>query len=183
MEEFDRRFHQPVPALRTAPLGSFEPPRTPAGPGADTAWASVAAGVLVVVVLFLGASWLVGRARTTARVRCPGGAATSAAPTTGTGAEPHDAAAQAARRLQGRGAATAGQRRVELGLGALQHRHEIYQGVLTDGMAKEFRDDHRPPVRFGNSIAVRVTQNGKDIGSPHCQRHVCTIAFGLPIAG
>ena len=42
VEEFDRRFHQPVPALRTAPLGAFEPPRDAGragrrGPGAAPA--------------------------------------------------------------------------------------------------------------------------------------------------
>src|SRR4051812_22403875 len=62
VEEFDRRFHQPVPALRTAPLGSFEPPRDAGRSGRGSpAWASVAVGLLVVVVIFLGASWLVGR--------------------------------------------------------------------------------------------------------------------------
>jgi hypothetical protein len=55
--------------------------------------------------------------------------------------------------------------------------------VLTDGTAKEFRDHTKLSVRFGNSVAVKVVQNGKDLGSPQCQRHVCTVAFGLPSAG
>jgi len=60
---------------------------------------------------------------------------------------------------------------------------EIYQGVLTDGMAREFRDDTKLSVRFGNSDAVRVTQNGRNLGTPQCQRQVCTVAFGTTSAG
>ena len=59
---------------------------------------------------------------------------------------------------------------------------EIYQGVITDGTAKEFRDDTRLSVRFGNSAAVRVIQNGRNMGSPPCGRHACTIAFDVPSA-
>ena len=33
-----------------------------------------------------------------------------------------------------------------------------------DGQAREFRDARQLSVRFGNSPAVRVTQNGKDVG-------------------
>ena len=50
-------------------------------------------------------------------------------------------------------------------------------------MAKEFRDARQLSVRFGNSVAVAGHANGKDLGSPQCQRHVCTVAFGLPAAG
>jgi hypothetical protein len=60
---------------------------------------------------------------------------------------------------------------------------EIFQGVLTDGMVKEFRDALRLSVRFGNSFAVRVTQNGRDTGAPQCPRGVCTVAFGTPSDG
>jgi cytoskeleton protein RodZ len=185
VEEFDRRFHQPVPALRTAPLGSFEPPRDAGRAGRQAPpWAPVAAGVLVVVVLFLGASWIIGRSQhdgSTSDV--PVVAATSAAPTTS--APPPSPTMPSPRpptykgvvlRLQ----ASGGQSWVSV---RSSSGTEIYQGVLTDGMAKEFRDDTKLSVRFGNSIAVRVTQNGKDLGSPQCQRHVCTIAFGLPNAG
>jgi cytoskeletal protein RodZ len=183
VEEFDRRFHQPVPALRTAPLGSFEPPRDAGRSGRQSPpWASVAAGVLVVVVLFLGASWIVGRGRDDGASGSPLAAATTPAATTSPAPSPTKARPRppvdkgVVLRLQASGGASWVSVRSSTGT-------EIYQGVLTDGMAKEFRDDTRLSVRFGNSVAVRVTQNGKDLGSPQCQRHVCTVAFGLPSAG
>ena len=183
VEEFDRRFHQPVPALRTAPLGSFEPPRDAGRSGRQSPpWASVAAGVLVVVVLFLGASWIVGRSHDGGASGAPLAAATSPAATTSPAPSPTTASPRppvyrgVVLRLQASGGASWVSVRSSTGT-------EIYQGVLTDGMAKEFRDDTKLSVRFGNSVAVRVTQNGRDLGSPQCQRHVCTVAFGLPSAG
>jgi cytoskeleton protein RodZ len=186
VEEFDRRFHQPVPALRTAPLGSFEPPRDAGRSGRQSPpWASVAAGVLVVVVLFLGVSWVVGRSGQDhgASGTTPLAAATTPALTTSppppspTTARPRAPVYKGVvLRLQASGGASWVSVRSSAGT-------EIYQGVLTDGMAREFRDDTKLSVRFGNSVAVRVTQNGKDLGSPQCQRHVCTVAFGLPSAG
>lgn len=184
VEEFDRRFHQPVPALRTAPLGSFEPPRDAGRAGRQAPpWAPVAAGVLVVVVLFLGASWIVGRGHDDGTSGAPLAAATTPAATTSPAPRPTPTRTSSqpvykgvVLRLQASGGASWVSVRSSTGT-------EIYQGVLTDGMAKEFRDDTKLSVRFGNSIAVRVTQNGKDLGSPQCQRHVCTIAFGLPNAG
>lgn len=184
VEEFDRRFHQPVPALRTAPLGSFEPPRDAGRSGRQSPpWASVAAGVLVVVVLFLGASWIVGRSHDRGASGAPLAAATSPAATTSPAPQPSPTRASpppvyrgVVLRLQASGGASWVSVRSSTGT-------EIYQGVLTDGMAKEFRDDTKLSVRFGNSVAVRVTQNGRDLGSPQCQRHVCTVAFGLPSAG
>jgi hypothetical protein len=61
--------------------------------------------------------------------------------------------------------------------------NQLYQGILTNGTAKEFRDAKQLSVRFGNSPAVRVTQNGKDVGAPRCDRQVCTVAFGSTTAG
>ena len=178
VEEFDRRFHQPVPALRTAPLGSFEPPRDAGRSGRQSPpWASVAAGVLVVVVLFLGASWIIGARRGR---RAPAAAATSPAATTSPA--PSRPRPARGRRSTGAGAAAAGQRRGELGVGAPSTGTEIYQACSPTGW-QEFRDDTKLSVRFGNSVAVRVTQNGRDLGSPQCQRHVCTVAFGLPSDG
>jgi hypothetical protein len=185
VEEFDRRFHQPVPALRTSPLGSFEPPRDAGRSGRRSPpWASVAAGVLVVVLLFLGASWLVGRGNDHGAAGAPLAAATVPAPTTTAAPKPSPTTPRpkppvykgVVLKLQ----ASGGQSWVSVRSSA---GTEIYQGVLTDGTAREFRDDTRLSVRFGNSIAVRVTQNGKDIGAPRCGRHVCTVAFGMPSAG
>jgi cytoskeleton protein RodZ len=185
VEEFDRRFHQPVPALRTAPIGSFEPPRDAGRSGRQSPpWASVAAGVLVVVVLFLGASWIVGRGQDDGASRAPLAAATTPAVTTSAAPRPSPTKARprppAYRGVVLRLQASGGQSWVSVRSSA---GTEIYQGVLTDGMAKEFRDDTRLSVRFGNSDAVRVVQNGKDLGPPQCERQVCTVAFGIRSAG
>jgi cytoskeleton protein RodZ len=184
VEEFDRRFHQPVPALRTAPLGAFEPPRDAGRSGRRSPpWASVAAGVLVVVLLFLGASWIVGRSGGDADSPAPVAAATTAPATTTPAPAPRPTASRPAPSVQGivlRLTATGGQSWVSVRSSA---GAEIFQGVLTDGMAKEFRDSTRLSVRFGNSFAVRVNQNGRDTGTPQCPRGVCTVAFGTPSPG
>lgn len=185
VEEFDRRFHQPVPALLTAPLGSFDPPRDAGRSGRQSPpWAPVAAGVLVVAMLFLGASWIVGRGHDKSVSGGPVAAATAPAATTSAAPRPSPTEPSprapvyrgVVLRLEASGGASWVSVRASSGT-------EIYQGVLTDGMAKEFRDDTKLSVRFGNSVAVRVTQNGRDLGSPQCQRHVCTVAFGLPSDG
>jgi cytoskeleton protein RodZ len=185
IEEFDRRFHQPVPALRTAPLGSFEPPRDAGRSGRQSpAWASVAVGVLVVVVIFLAASWLVGRHGGDASGSpAPQAAATTAAspatpvPTpTASPKPPAPAPKGVVLRLR----ATGGSSWVSV---TGSHGAQLYQGILTNGMAREFRDAKQLSVRFGNSPAVRVTQNGRDMGAPRCDRQVCTIAFGSPTVG
>ncbi len=186
VEEFDRRFHQPVPALRTAPLGSFEPPRDAGRSGRQSpTWASVAVGVLVVVVLFLGVSWLVGRGHDDA-AGSPGPQAigtTAAVPTTTPAPKPSATAKPAPPAVKGvvlRLRASGGSSWVSV---TGSDGNQLYQGILTDGTAKEFRDAKLLSVRFGNSPAVRVTQNGRDMGSPRCDRQVCTVAFGSPTAG
>ncbi|HST63593.1 MAG TPA: helix-turn-helix domain-containing protein [Mycobacteriales bacterium] len=185
VEEFDRRFNQPVPALRTAPLGSFEPPRDAGRSGRQSpTWASVAAGVLVVVVIFLGASWLVGRGDGDPSAPVAQSVPTSAAaaptkptPTPATTSKPAPPAVKGVvLRLQ----ASGGSSWVSV---TGSDGNQLYQGVLTDGTAKEFRDAKQLSVRFGNSPAVRITQNGRDMGAPRCDRQVCTVAFGVPAAG
>lgn len=185
IEEFDRRFNQPVPALRTAPLGSFEPPRDAGRSGRQSpTWASVAAGVLVVVLLFLGASWIVGRGDDD-----PGSSVAQAVPTTAVAATTSPApkpavtpkpAAPAVRGVVLKLMASGGSSWVSV---TASDGNQLFQGVLTDGSAKEFRDARQLSVRFGNSPAVRVTQNGRDMGAPRCDRQVCTVAFGSPAAG
>lgn len=185
VEEFDRRFHQPVPALRTAPLGAFDPPRDAgrSGRGSPT-WASVAAGVMAVAVLFLGISWIVGRGEDDASgTPGPQAVGTTGAPTTSapapTASRPTPVPAPAkvvVLRLRATGGSS--WLSVTGSSGAA-----LFQGTLADGEAREFRDSRQLSVRFGNSPAVRVTQNGKDVGAPRCPRQVCTVAFGLPAAG
>jgi cytoskeleton protein RodZ len=177
--EFDRRFHQPVPALRTSALGSFEPPKDAgrSGRGSPT-WASVAAGVLVVVVLFLAASWLIGRGddgdasgtpAPPAAVTTPPAPTPTAAPTT---PAPKPAPRVVVVRLRAAGGSS--------WVSVTGSKGAIFEGILSKGQAREFRDAKQLSVRFGNSPAVRVTANGKDVGAPRCPAQVCTVAFGLP---
>jgi cytoskeletal protein RodZ len=185
VEEFDRRFHQPVPPLRTAPLGAFDPPRDAgrSGRGSPT-WSSVAIGALLVVLIFLGVSWVVGRGGD----EDPG--APLAAPTSTAGSTPPPATTAPATTAPPaapvpkvvivtlRAAAGSSWVSVTGSDGSAK-----FSGVLAAGQAKEFRDAKRLSVRFGNSPAVRVTQNGKDVGAPRCGAQVCTVDFGLPTAG
>lgn len=188
VEEFDRRFHQPVPVLRTAPLGSFEPPRDAGRSGRQSpTWASVAVGVLIVVVIFLGVSWVVGRGGDDA-AGTPGSQALVTAPavataTTTPAPKPTvapKAPAPAPKGVVLRLRAAGGSSWVSV---TASDRNQLFQGVLTDGMVREFRDAKQLSVRFGNSPAVQVTQNGRDLGAPRCDRQVCTIAFGATAAG
>jgi cytoskeleton protein RodZ len=186
VEEFDRRFNQPVPALRTAPLGSFEPPRDAGRSGRQSpTWASVAAGVVIVVLLFLGASWIVGRSGDDASgsSSAQGVPTTAAAATTRPAPTPAGTSKPAAPAVKGivlRLQASGGSSWVSV---TASDGNQLYQGVLTDGTAKEFRDTRQLSVRFGNSPAVRITQNGRNLGAPRCDRQVCTVAFGSPAAG
>ena len=185
VEEFDRRFHQPVPPLRTASLGSFDPPRDAgrSGRGSPT-WSSVAIGALAVVLLFLGVSWVVGRGGddgTGTPLGAPSTASSSARSTTAPApTTTRPPAAPAPRVVVVRLRATGGSSWVSV---TGSDGAEKFQGILADGQAREFRDGKQLSIRFGNSFVVRVTQNGKDVGAPRCGSQVCTVAFGLPTTG
>ena len=185
VEEFDRRFHQPVPALRTAPLGSFEPPRDAGRSGRQSP------------PLGVGGGRRAGRRRAVPRrelARRPRHGRTAppvprsrprppAATTTAPRAEPDHAAAAAAG-LPGRGAAAAGQRRAELGLGALQRRHGDLPG-RAHRRAWPRSSATTPSCRCGSATRSRS-------GSPRTARTSARrsasgtsarVAFGLPSAG
>ena len=183
VEEFDRRFHQPVPVLLTAPLGSFDPPRDAGRSGRQSpGWASVAAGVVVVAVLLLGGSWLLGRGDDGAQVGAIPAPGTSAA-TTGPGpttAKPPRTTAPPVQGVTLRLRATGGSSWVSV---TSSNGSQLYQGILAEGQAREFRDARQLSVRFGTSPAVRVVQNGRDLGAPRCDTQVCTVAFGPAAAG
>ena len=182
--EFDRRFHQPVPALKTSSLASFDPPRDAGRSGRQSpGWASVAVGVLVVAVLLFGASWLLGRGEGTpsqvGAIPAPTSTAATTAPSPTTGPPSRSAPP----RVQGvtlRLRATGGSSWVSV---TASHGAQLYQGILGDGDAREFKDARQLSVRFGNSPAVRVVQNGRDLGPPRCDTQVCTVAFGPAAAG
>jgi hypothetical protein len=181
--EFDRRFHQPVPALTTSSLASFDPPRDAGRSGRQSpSWASVAVGVLAVAVLLLGASWLLGRGDgapdQVGAIPAPSsGAASSAESPTPRPSRPAPPPDQGVTlRLR----ATGGSSWVSV---TASDGSQIYQGILAEGDAREFKDARQLSVRFGNSPAVRVVQNGRDVGPPRCDTQVCTVAFGPAAAG
>ena len=185
VEEFDRRFHQPVPALRTAPLGSFDPPRDAGRSGRQSpTWSSVAAGVLAVLVVFLVGSWLVGRggddAAGTPVVAAPTTSAAPTSPPPGTPTATRPASAPAAKGVVLRLQATGGSSWLSV---TGSTGRPLFAGTLADGQVKEFRDAKQLSVRFGNAPAVRVTQNGRPVGAPRCGTQVCTVAFGPSAAG
>ena len=126
----------------------------------------------------VSASWIVGRSGDDGSGGAPLAAATSPAATSSPAPRPSPTAATPRppvyRGVVLRLRASGGESWVSV---RSSSGTEIYQGVLTDGMAREFRDDTKLSVRFGNSDAVRVTQNGKDMGQPQCERQVCTVAI------
>jgi len=184
VEEFDRRFDKPVPSLTTSPLPSFEPPRDAGRSGRQSpSWASAAIGVLAVAALFLVVSWVVGREG--GKGEPPG-----AAPAPSTAAATSPSAAPSVRptspvppKVEGvtlRLRATGGSSWVSV---TNSDGTQVYQGILADGQARVFRDGRQLSVRFGNSPAVRITQNGRDVGAPRCDSQVCTVAFGPATSG
>lgn len=181
--EFDRRFHQPVPALTTSNLPSFDPPRDAGRSGRQSpSWASVAAGVVAVAVLLLAGSWLLGRGDDSGQVGAIPAPGTSTAATTPspTAAKPPRTAPPAVPGVTLRLRAVGGSSWVSV---TGSNGSQLFQGVLADGDARDFRDSRQLSVRFGNSPAVRVVQNGRDVGAPRCDTQVCTVAFGPAAAG
>ena len=179
--EFDRRFHHPVPALTTSSLPSFDPPRDAGRSGRQSpSWASVAVGVLAVAVLLLGASWLIGRGDSPDPVGAiPAPSSATATSTASPTPRPTRRAAPVAGvtlRLR----ATGGSSWVSV---TASDGSQLFQGILDNGDAREFKDARQLSVRFGNSPAVRVVQNGRDVGPPRCDTQVCTVAFGPAAAG
>jgi len=183
VEEFDRRFHQPVPALTTSSLASFDPPRDAGRSGRQSpSWASVAVGVLAVAALLLGASWLLGRGDGSpdqvGAIPAPSTTAATTAPSPT--ARPTQPAPPQVQGVTLRLRATGGSSWVSV---TASDGSQLYQGILANGDAREFKDARQLSVRFGNSPAVRVVQNGRDVGAPRCDTQVCTVAFGPAAAG
>ena len=140
--------------------------------------------MLVVVVLFLGVSWLVGRGGgddtgTPVARSVPTAAATTTRPAPKPAPTSKPPAPAPPKGVVLRLQASGGSSWVSV---TGSNGNQLYQGVLTDGTAKEFRDARQLSVRFGNSPAVQVTQNGRAMGAPRCDRQVCTIAFGTTAA-
>jgi cytoskeletal protein RodZ len=186
VEEFDRRFDRLVPSLTTTALPAFDPPRDAGRSGRQSpSWASVAVGALAVVVVFLVVSWVVRRDGGPPPVGAAPAPATSSAtagpaPRSPSARPPRSPAPPRVRGVVLRLRASGGSSWVSV---TGSDGSQLYQGILADGQAREFRDSRQLSVRFGNSPAVRVTQNGRDVGPPRCQTEVCTVAFGPAAAG
>jgi cytoskeleton protein RodZ len=185
VEEFDRRFDQPVPSLTTSPLPSFDPPRDAGRSGRQSPrWASVALGVLLVAAIVLGLSSLLGRdggsGEPVGAIPARSSAAPSPTPTTASPRPSKPAPRPVPSGVTVRLRASGGSSWVAVtNSGGTQ----VYQGIISDGQAREFRDARQLSVRFGNSPVVRLTVNGRDVGAPRCATEVCTVGFGPAAAG
>ena len=184
VEEFDRRFDQPVPPLTTSPLPSFEPPRDAGRSGRQSpSWASAAVGVLAVAALFLVVSWVIGRDGGPGQPLGAAPAPSSSAAPSSRAPSARPTRPPAPPKVSGvtlRLRATGGESWVSV---TNSDGTEVYQGIIADGQARDFRDARQLSVRFGNSPAVRITQNGRDVGAPRCDTDVCTVSFGPAAAG
>ncbi len=179
VSEFDRQHDNPVPTLTGSPLPAFEPPTEAGRPSAR--WASAAIAVLVIAVVFLAVSWLTGRGQPGHDPGAgPGSTAASSTPSPGsrpssppaTTAAPTTAPAPRGVSLRVRATDGESWLLVTASSGA-----EVYQGILTAGRALDFRDGRALTVRFGNSRAVTLTLNGRDLGAPRCGSIVCSLQF------
>jgi cytoskeleton protein RodZ len=175
---------------RVAEAGPFGAPRRlPLGPTAvllerrGPNWTLLGAAALAVVVLVVGV-WLVGDLLGPARPAAPLGAPTarsSGAPTqaprpgstTPTG--PGPSGTPAARD----GVAVALQATGETWVSVRNDRgRTVFTGILTKGQARRFRDDRSLRLVLGNAGAVRLTVNGRSIGSAGRAGQVVQLRFG-----
>ena len=155
-------------------------------------WASLAIGVLVVVAVILGVSWVAGMRQSSgpnagASPGRPSAVVTTAAtvprstPTPArTTASPSPTPSAAARGVTLRVRASAGDSWL---LVTSSGGGQVFQGVLASGQVQEFRDDRQLTVKFGNSHAVTLTLNGRDVGAPSCGTIVCSQQFTSVSAG
>jgi cytoskeleton protein RodZ len=180
--EYDRQHDNPVPTLTANPLPalpSFEPTRVTGRPSAR--WATAAIVVLLVAAVFLGLSWFAGRtqhargpgtagaAPSTPNTSAPGGESSNAAPTT---TPPPTTPPVKGVSLRVRAVTGESWLLVTSSTGA-----QVYQGILANGQAMDFRDGRALTVKFGNSGAVTLTLNGRDLGAPRCGGRVCSLQF------
>jgi cytoskeletal protein RodZ len=179
--EFDRRYGDPAPVVTSSPLSSFE---ASAARRPTARWPSVAIGVLAVAAVFLGASWVLGRQGGSPGVDAAPGPSTSAGPTsTPTTTAPPDTTPPPTTPKPTPSGVTL---RVRASAGdswllvTSSGGDQVYQGVLTAGEQKDFKDGRSLTVKFGNSHAVRLVLNGQDVGAPRCDNTVCSVQFMPP---
>jgi cytoskeletal protein RodZ len=56
--------------------------------------------------------------------------------------------------------------------------HVVYEGTLQSGTTKTFTDDKQVKLILGNSGAVRLNVNGRNLGSPAASGQISRLTFG-----
>jgi len=177
VEEFDRTHSDesnPAPAL--VPAASIDPEVAHSEPKRAN-WAAAMAVALVAIIVLSAISLIGGNkgssSRQTANDNTPSHAPSSAPPSTPGTPPPSDAVAQ----LTG---ATALVRvvndRTWLQVWTLDG-HELFQGILSKGASKVFRNKRGLRLLIGNAPAVDLVANGRDIGAPRAQGVVAHVTI------
>jgi cytoskeletal protein RodZ len=177
VEEFDRTHADdaaPAPAL--VPAAHVDPEVAHAEPKRAN-WAAAMAVALVAIIVLSAISLIGGNKGSSSRQTAndkPTTAAPSSAPATTPGTPPpSDAVAQ----LTG---ATALVRvvndRTWLQVWTIDG-HELFQGILTKGDSKLFRNKHGLRLLIGNAPAVDLVANGRDIGAPRAEGVVAHVTI------
>jgi cytoskeleton protein RodZ len=164
--EFDRTHaDESAPAPALVPAASVDPEVAHAEPKRAN-WAAAMAVALVAIIVLSAISLIGGHkgssSRQTANDGKPAPTPSASSPSTPSSPPPSNAVAQ----LTG---ATALVRvvadRTWLQVWTLDG-HELYQGILTKGDSKVFRNKRGLRLLIGNAPAVDLVANGRDIGAP-----------------
>ena len=177
VEEYDRTHSEegaPAPAM--VPAAHVDPEVAHSEPKRAN-WAAAMAVALVAIIVLSAISLIGGNKgsspRQTASDNTPSQTPSSAPSTTPGTPPPSDAVAQ----LTG---ATALVRvvndRTWLQVWTIDG-HELFQGILTKGDSKVFRNKHGLRLLIGNAPAVDLVANGRDIGAPRAQGVVAHVTI------
>ena len=177
VEEFDRTHSDEAPpAPELVPAAHVDPEVAHSEPKRAN-WAAAMAVALVAIIVLSAISLIDNNKgsspRQTANDKPPSTQPTSAPATTPGTPPPSDAVAQ----LTG---ATALVRvvndRTWLQVWTLDG-HELFQGILSKGASKVFRNKHGLRLLIGNAPAVDLVANGRDIGAPRAQGVVAHVTI------
>lgn len=187
--DFDRRYGRPMPKLAVAPINTLgEPVRDLTRTASRTTpkWPAAAIAVLALIVVLLLMSWVFGghgqnRTNPSSAVPPLPAPTVSAAPPTNpspTASPSTVPTAGVVVRLKVSDTDVSWVRVTSVS------GSQIYEGILNAGQSMEFHDPSGLIVRFGNSGAVTVDFNGKDVGRP-CGTQVCSQVYRTtsPVSG
>jgi cytoskeleton protein RodZ len=176
--EFDQEHSDeapPAPAL--VPAATVDPEVAHSEPKRAN-WAAAMVVALLAIIVLSAVSLINGHdssPRQTASDHSPTPSATSASPTTPGTPPPSGAVAQLPTN-----SATALVRvvadRTWLQVWTLDGR-ELYQGLLSKGASKVFRNKHGLRLLIGNAPAVDLVANGRDLGAPRAQGVVAHVTI------